>query len=40
VSRTDSFALGIDAPVRDSGALDGTPRVRLIGPAGISTPTG
>ena len=34
VSRTDSFALGIDAPVRDSGQLDGTPRVRLIGPAG------
>lgn len=34
VSRTDSFALGIDAPVRDSGDLEGTPRVRLIGPAG------
>ena len=35
VSRTDSFALGLDAPVRDSGQLDGTPRVRLIGPAGM-----
>lgn len=35
VSRTDSFALGLDAPVRDSGQLDGTPRVRLIGPAGV-----
>ncbi|WP_127104859.1 acetate/propionate family kinase [Pararhodobacter zhoushanensis] len=34
VSRTDSFALGIDAPVRDSGDLDGTPTVRLIGPNG------
>ena len=34
VSRTDSFALGIDAPVRDSGQLEGTPRVRLHGPAG------
>ncbi|AUH65535.1 acetate/propionate family kinase [Paracoccus zhejiangensis] len=34
VSRTDSFALGLDAPVRDSGKLDGTPSVRLIGPAG------
>jgi len=34
VSRTDSFALGIDAPVRDSGQLEGTPRVRLEGPAG------
>ncbi len=32
VSRTDGFALGIDAPVRDSGKLDGTPTVRLIGP--------
>ncbi|MFN4057518.1 MAG: acetate/propionate family kinase [Roseinatronobacter sp.] len=35
VSRTDTFALGVDAPVRDSGQLEGTPRVRLIGPAGI-----
>ncbi len=34
VSRTDSFALGIDAPVRQSGDLDGTPHVRLVGPAG------
>ncbi|MFN4100388.1 MAG: PduL/EutD family phosphate acyltransferase, partial [Pararhodobacter sp.] len=34
VSRTDSFALGIDAPVRDSGQLDGTPTLRLIGPYG------
>lgn len=34
VSRTDSFALGIDAPVRDSGHLDGTPSIRLVGPAG------
>jgi len=34
VSRTDSFALGIDAPVRDSGSLDGTPKIRLIGPYG------
>lgn len=32
ISRTDGFALGIDAPVRDSGKLDGTPTVRLIGP--------
>ena len=35
VSRTDTFALGVDAPLRDSGQLDGTPRVRLIGPAGV-----
>lgn len=34
VSRTDSFTLGIDAPVRDSGKLDGTPTVRIIGPNG------
>ncbi len=34
VSRTDSFGLGIDAPVRESGKLEGTPRVTLIGPAG------
>jgi acetate kinase len=34
VSRTDAVALGIDPPVRDSGALDGTPTVRIIGPAG------
>lgn len=34
ISRTDGFALGIDAPVRDSGKLDGTPTVRIIGPAG------
>ncbi len=34
ISRTDGFALGIDAPVRQSGALDGTPHIRLIGPAG------
>lgn len=34
ISRTDGFALGIDAPVRDSGKLDGTPTVRLVGPAG------
>jgi len=34
VSRTDSFTLGIDAPVRESGSLDGTPKVRIIGPNG------
>jgi len=34
ISRTDGFALGIDAPVRDSGKLDTTPMVRLIGSAG------
>ena len=34
ISRTDGFALGIDAPVRQSGILEGTPHIRLIGPAG------
>ena len=34
VSRTDCFTLGIDAPLRDSGDLQGTPTVRLRGPAG------
>ncbi|MDO9527244.1 MAG: acetate/propionate family kinase, partial [Gemmobacter sp.] len=34
VSRTDTFTLGLSAPVRLSGDLNGTPRVRLIGPAG------
>lgn len=34
VSRTDCIALGIDAPLRDSGDLQGTPTVRLRGPAG------
>ncbi|MGY6547399.1 MAG: acetate/propionate family kinase [Roseinatronobacter sp.] len=34
ISRTDGFALGIDAPVRQSGVLEGTPDVKLVGPAG------
>jgi len=33
VSRTDSFALGIDVPVRESGKLDGTPSLTIVGPA-------
>lgn len=34
VSRTDTFVLGIDAPLRPSGQLTGTPLVKLRGPAG------
>jgi len=34
VARTDEFFLGVDAPVRASGDLDGTPGVTLVGPAG------
>lgn len=40
VSRTDSFSLGIDVPVRDSGKLDGTPLVTIVGPAGAVTTDG
>ena len=40
ISRTDGFALGLDAPVRQSGDLDGTPHVRLIGPAGCQDTDG
>lgn len=34
ISRTDEFFLGMDAPVRGSGDLDGTPGITLVGPAG------
>ncbi|HIA02532.1 MAG TPA: acetate/propionate family kinase [Myxococcales bacterium] len=34
ISRTDEFKLGIDAPVRNSGDVDNSPGVTLIGPAG------
>jgi putative phosphotransacetylase len=34
VSGTDQFTLGIQAPVRESGKLDGTPGITLRGPAG------
>ena len=34
VSFTDARTLGIDAPVRESGDIAGTPGIKLIGPAG------
>lgn len=34
ISRTDSYLLGIDPPVRDSGDLSGTPGAVLVGPRG------
>ncbi len=34
VSKTDTFTLGLDAPVRPSGKLEHTPLVKLRGPAG------
>ncbi len=37
VSRTDEFRLGIDAPVRDSGNVQGSAPITLEGPAGTVT---
>jgi len=34
VSLTDSFALGLKCPVRDSGDLASSPGIKLVGPAG------
>jgi acetate kinase len=34
ISRSDEFMLGIEAPLRESGRLGGTPGVRLEGPCG------
>jgi putative phosphotransacetylase len=34
VSGTDQFVLGVQAPIRESGKLDGTPGIRVIGPRG------
>ncbi|MCP4129602.1 MAG: acetate/propionate family kinase [bacterium] len=34
ISRTDEFKLGIDAPIRASGKLDGTPGLTIVGPEG------
>ncbi|MBF0459203.1 MAG: acetate/propionate family kinase [Nitrospirae bacterium] len=34
ISRTEEFKLGIDAPVRDSGDIDGTPGITLEGTEG------
>ena len=41
ISLTDSFQLGVKAPVKESGQLDGTPGVTLIGPNGsVEMPRG
>lgn len=34
ISRTDTYILGVDAPVRESGNIEGTPGIKIIGPAG------
>lgn len=35
ISRTDMYKLGVNAPVRDSGELEGTPGIVIIGPQGM-----
>lgn len=37
LAMTDARAIGLAAPVRESGKLDGTPGIKLIGPAGEVT---
>ena len=37
ISRTDMYKLGVDAPIRDSGDLDDTPGIILLGPKGMVT---
>jgi putative phosphotransacetylase len=34
ISRTDAVALGVDAPIRASGEVAGSPGIKLVGPAG------
>ena len=41
VALTDARKLGIDAPIRESGCLDGTPGCKLVGPKGeVEIPRG
>ncbi len=37
LARTDEIALGVDAPLRESGDLEDTPGIRIEGPAGSAT---
>lgn len=34
ISLMDGFALGVKAPISDSGMLEGSPGIKLVGPAG------
>ncbi|HNR89146.1 MAG TPA: acetate/propionate family kinase [Spirochaetota bacterium] len=41
ISRTEEFKLGVDAPIRESGDLDGSPGILLEGPVGsVQIPEG
>ena len=41
VSRTDCFQLGLNPPVRDSGDLDGSESIKIVGPQGeVTIPAG
>lgn len=41
LSYTDARTLGVDAPLRESGDLEGTPGIKIVGPAGeIDIPSG
>jgi putative phosphotransacetylase len=41
VSRTDCFQLGLNPPVRDSGDLDGSESIKIVGPKGeVTIPAG
>lgn len=37
ISRTDSYVLGVQPPVRASGDIEGTPGCRIVGPVGEVT---
>ncbi|HEY9855592.1 MAG TPA: phosphate propanoyltransferase [Stenomitos sp.] len=37
IAQTDAYKLGVSAPVRDSGDLDGTPGLTIVGPHGEVT---
>jgi len=41
VSRTDCFQLGLNPPVKDSGDLDGSEPIKIVGPKGeVTIPEG
>lgn len=37
ISRTDAFAIGANAPLRESGKIEGTPGITIVGPIGEIT---